>query len=226
MNDSEIKKKVGILSTISEQDEEIQWTVDNPEGFTAVLESYALKRAQSGSITQARIILKSIADSIERDALSGVWKQWLILALREISQGGDPRTILMTSGKKGKDPDRENKIWHRNRGIYFYLQRVKAATPEITKADACADLLDKLGVTADPPELDISAVREVLKSKDESDDELLSLFSRITSADAIAKAYDQIAKEELALHKDMTMRNGNTLAIQSDHRPLFKKKQK
>ena len=228
MKSSEQEKHAGSCKADPEQDSddnsEKQWITDGADELKAFMESYALNYAASGSTKQARNNLKSIAERIENDDLDGIWKKWLILALREISEGGDPRKILMTSGRKGKDPERENKIWHRNRAIYFYLQRIKKASPDITKSDACADLLDKLGMTADPPVLDIDAVREVHNLKTGSDEELLSLFSGITSTDAIAKAYDRIAKEQLDLHKGTIVHNGVTLVNQTDHRPLFRKR--
>lgn len=179
--------------------------------------------AAAGSKKQAMHLLSTIATRIEENNLQDPWKQWLIDALREIGAGADPRKVLMTSGRKGKNPERESKFRLRDRSIRSYMHRLKSANPDLSKEDACHEVIEVLGLTASSEELSLAGVKQICDPKNLTDEELLSLFANISSHHAIAKIYDKIADEEKAAYEKPLIVDGIEYDRTYDTRPLFSK---
>lgn len=102
----------------------------------------ALKRALAGDTKQARDNLTSIANAIESGQLDGHFKQWLILALRDIAAGKNANEILMLTGRSGKNPCAEDKRWLRDYEIYKALADLKSRKPNAGVSYLC-DILSR-----------------------------------------------------------------------------------
>lgn len=121
------------------------------EELAEFFRNHNLSQAHAHDIEGAKAIFRVIAKDLEAGTLKGVYKQWIIQALKQIAAGEDANKVLLVAGAKGRDYPRELATYRRNYLIWHKMNNLKQETPSLSFKSA-SDILE-----LDSPDLGLSA---------------------------------------------------------------------